>query len=67
MGNKDIRKPFEDKTLQEIKPGEETPFMTQLRDKIRAEEIEKMKDEKKNPDTKINKPVDKKASTEFAG
>jgi len=66
MGNKDVRKPFEDKTIQEIRPGEETPFMTDLRDKIRAEEIEKMKNE--NKDVKpVTKPVAVKASTEFAG
>ena len=72
MGNKDIRKPFEDKTIQEIIAGEESPFMKDLRDKIRAEEIEKMKTEDKIEDKKEEiktpKPAGRpKNSSEFAG
>lgn len=43
MNNAELRKPYEDKTLAEIKAGQETPFMDSLREKIRAEEIAKIK------------------------
>jgi hypothetical protein len=42
MGHAQLRKPYEDKTISEIKPGEESPFMDKLRAEIRAEEIAKM-------------------------
>jgi hypothetical protein len=70
MGNADFRQSFENKTLQEIQPGVESPFMTEMRDKIRAEEIAKIKDEKKEvKDDKpkvIEKVKDDKKSKEFA-
>lgn len=37
--NKDLRKPYEDKTLQEIREGMEDPAVTAMRAKIRAELI----------------------------
>lgn len=37
--NKDLRKPYEDKTLQEIRAGEEDPAVTAMRAKIRQELI----------------------------
>lgn len=37
--NKDLRKPYEDKTLQEIKEGQEDPAVTAMRAKIRQELI----------------------------
>lgn len=36
--SRDLRKPYEDKTISEIKAGQESPIMTKLRDEIRAEE-----------------------------
>lgn len=43
MGNPNLRKPFEDKTISEIVVGETSPFMDKLRAEIRREEIEKIK------------------------
>lgn len=47
MNNKDLRKPYEDKTMQEVVEGKESPEITAMRAKIRAELIieegEKMK------------------------
>ena len=37
--NRDLRKPYEDKTLQEIKAGMEDPTVTAMRSKIRQELI----------------------------
>ena len=42
MNNAELRRPYEDKTISEIKPGESSPFMDKLRAEIRAEEIAKM-------------------------
>lgn len=71
MGNKDIRKPFEDKTLQEIIAGQETSFMKDLRDKIRNEELNKIKNEKKESKPVTNIPKEKSKieakTAEFAG
>lgn len=55
VDNKDIRKPYEDKTISEVKAGEESPFMQELRDKIRKEEIAKMNPEIGN-EIKRDKP-----------
>lgn len=66
MENKELRKPYEEKTIAEIKPGEVTPFMDKIRAEIRAEERAKMKDEAKIvPEETSEKKVGKKASTEF--
>lgn len=45
VNNADIREPFEQKTLQKIEDGQETSFIAQLRDKIRAEEVAKLQKE----------------------
>lgn len=37
-----IREPYETKTLQEIKAGEENPIMARMREEIRAEEVAKL-------------------------
>lgn len=37
--NKDLRKPYEDKTMQEVIPGKESPEVTAMRAKIRQELI----------------------------
>ena len=39
INNRELRKPYEDKTIQEVKAGEATPFMDKIREEIRAEEI----------------------------
>lgn len=39
VANKDLRKPFEDKTIQEVIAGQESPEVTAMREKIRAELI----------------------------
>jgi len=44
--NKDLRKPFEDKTISEIKAGDENPIMNKLREEIRAEEKAKLANKK---------------------
>jgi len=66
-----LRKPFEDKTIQEIKFGEETQFMDKLRDDIRKEEIAKLKAEAKEEKTekveKVKEDKKKDASKEFGG
>jgi len=37
VSNKELRKPYEDKTLKEVKAGEESPEVSAMRAKIRAE------------------------------
>jgi len=72
MGNPNLRKPFEDKTISEIKVGEASPFMDKLRAEIRKEEIAKIKSEAMTPEVpkellrpaKIEKS--KKAVEEFS-
>lgn len=39
VANADMRKPYEDKTIQEVIPGKESPEVTAMRAKIRAELI----------------------------
>lgn len=39
MVNKDARKPYEDKTIQEVRAGQESPEVTAMRAKIRQELI----------------------------
>lgn len=39
VANRDMRKPYEDKTMQEVKEGEESPEVTAMRAKIRKELI----------------------------
>lgn len=39
VGNKDLRKPFEDKTLKQVIEGQESPEITAMREKMRAELI----------------------------
>lgn len=39
VNNADLRKPYEDKTMQEVIPGKESPEVTAMRAKIRAELI----------------------------
>lgn len=40
VANKDLRKPFEDKTMQEVIAGQESPEVTAMRAQIRKELIE---------------------------
>ncbi len=40
VANKDLRKPFEDKTMQEVIAGQESPEVTAMRAKIRQELID---------------------------
>ena len=54
VNNREIRKPFEDKTVKEIKAGQATPFMDKIREEIRQEEIAKLNA------TPEEKPVDKR-------
>jgi hypothetical protein len=42
IGNRELRKPYEDKTIQEIEAGKATPFMDKLRAEIRQEEVAKL-------------------------
>jgi hypothetical protein len=42
VNNAELRKPYEDKTLAEIKVGQEAPFMDKLREEIRKEEKAKL-------------------------
>jgi len=68
-GNKDVRKPFEDKTLQELVPGAESPFMKEMRETIRKEEIAKLnKKEEKAEKVEVKKEDKKeeKKTKEFA-
>lgn len=39
VSNKDLRKPYEDKTIQEVREGEESPVVTAMRAQIRKELI----------------------------
>lgn len=43
--NRDMRKPYEDKTLAELKTGEENPIMAKMRAEIRAEEVARLSNE----------------------
>jgi hypothetical protein len=54
VNNAEARKPYEDKTIEEIKGGQATSFMDKIREEIRKEELSKMKS------TDINLPVDEK-------
>lgn len=65
INNKEARKPYEDKTISEIKAGSETPFMEEMRNKIREEEIAKLKAEAE-PKAPAKAKEDKK-SGEFDG
>lgn len=47
VNNPTLRDSFEKKTLSEITPGQESPFMDKLREDIRKEEIAKLKAEAK--------------------
>jgi hypothetical protein len=73
LNMKDLRKPFEEKTIQEIKLGEETAFMDKLREDIRKEEIAKLekakgdKKEEKNINTKEDKKKSLDSTQEFGG
>ncbi len=40
VANKDLRKPYEDKTIQEVLEGQESPEVTAMREKLRKELIE---------------------------
>lgn len=53
IGNPDVRKPYEEKTISEIKAGQETPFMEQLRETIRKEELAKLELEKEAPKEEV--------------
>lgn len=44
--SRDLRKPYEDKTLAEIKAGEENPIMAKMRAEIRKEEQDRLYNEK---------------------
>ena len=66
VNNPTLRKPFEDKTISEIKLGEETPFMDKIRAEIRAEEIAKLKTTKEDSKKEDNKK-DEKSTGEFDG
>lgn len=64
MGNDDVRKPFEDKTIAEITAGTDSPAMAALKEKIRAE-IEGTKTPGEGMDSG-NVNVDTKEDGEFA-
>lgn len=49
INNAELRKPFEDKTIQEIKAGASTSFMDKIREDIRKEEIAKLNKEEVTP------------------
>ena len=66
MNNKEARKPYEDKTIQEVIAGEESTFMKSLKDKMRAEIQAESKEEVKKPETK-KEEVKKDKTAEFAG
>ncbi len=69
VNNRDVRKPFEDKTISEIKNGEPTPFMESLREEIRKEELAKIEAEKSSDknEPKQEAPVaDAKEDGEFS-
>lgn len=68
IGNPDVRKPYEEKTISEIKAGQETPFMEQLRETIRKEELAKIEAEKELPKEEVAPTVseDIKADGEFS-
>ena len=53
-----LRDPFEKKTLSEILPGQELPFMDKLREDIRKEEIAKLK-VAVTPDAPVEVPKNK--------
>ena len=53
----DLRKPYEDKTIQEIEAGKAVPFMDTLREQIRQEEIAKLNAVQKEAVTTANTEV----------
>lgn len=61
INNKDSRKPFEDKTISEIEAGKETPFMEEMRAKIREEELAKINKKPEKVEAKVITKEDKKA------
>lgn len=56
VNNPDLRKEFEDRTIQEIEAGKVAPFMDKLREKIRAE-IKAEELAKKNKPKEDVKPI----------
>lgn len=69
VNNPERRKPFEDKTIQEIKDGVVTPFMDKIREEIRKEELAKIKQEDKEEviePVKVIKEEVKEKVSEFA-
>ena len=42
VNNPESRRPYEEKTIQEVKPGENTSFMDKMREEIRKEELAKL-------------------------
>lgn len=65
--NKELRKPYEDKTMQEVIEGRESPEVTAMRAKIRAELIVEGKlpaEQAKELVTELHNNVDGSAKTE---
>lgn len=72
VSNKDLRKPYEDKTMQEVREGEESPEVTAMRAQIRKELIveQGLSSEMHNdefPDVKKKAGRPKKAENAAAG
>ena len=73
MNDRTARKPYEDKTLSKIEANAESPFVAEMRAKIRAEEIAKLTPEVKTEDVKTEKTEEPKKMgrpkkvEEFAG
>jgi len=69
INNKELRKPYEDKTISEIEAGKATPFMEKIREEIRKEEVEKLNKPKAVEDELVDplaKIVEDEKSAEFS-
>lgn len=65
----EIRKPYEDKTLQEIRANEENPILAKMREEIRAEEVAKLQSQSSDAAAGITdtpKPRGRPRKEEFA-
>ena len=54
VNNKELRKPYEDKTISEIEAGKTTPFMEKIREEIRQEELAKINKPKAKEDELVD-------------
>ena len=70
VNNALLRQPYEEKTLQEIKAGQSTPFMDKMREEIRKEELAKINAVPQTAEVKANEElpvVPEVKSEEFEG